>query len=317
MNNQNIYRDLCSVKKNIPLHLQPWWLDAAYGSDWDVLLAETNPEYAALPYCIRKTKGFKTIVPPPLSPLNGCWLDLPQDLSGYDAWQLENTILTSFARQIDALHADFFLHYFSPAITNWQPFYWQGFSQTTRYTYTIENLQDSDLVWNGFQKRVRRYIRSLEKRMTVVPATAEDIFQLSEPTYKRQSMRPPYTEKYIRQLFHAAEQNRVSRAIKLLDENGKPVGIHWMVWDNGKAYGVILGHVENSPTGTSQLMLWDQFRFAAQQGIPRYDCQGSMMEKVALFNHRMGAEPVPYFCIEKYYSRGYRLLRTLRQSFGK
>ena len=317
MNNQNIYRDLCSTKKNVPLHLQPWWLDVVYGSDWDVLLAEIDPVYAALPYSIQKTKGFKNIVPPPLSPRNGCWIDLPQNLSPYAARQLENEILTSFARRIDALHADFFLHCFSPAITNWQPFYWQGFSQTTRYTYIIENLQDINLVWERFHKRVRGYIRSLEKRVTIEPATAEEIFRLSEPTYKRQAVQTPYTEKYIQRLFHAAEYRQVSRAIKLLDENGKPVGIHWMVWDNTKAYGVILGHAENSPAGTTQLMLWDQFQFAARQGIPCFDFQGSMMEKVALFNCRMGAEPVPYHCIEKYYSRTYRFLKTLQRNLRK
>lgn len=315
--NQSIYRDLCFSKKNIPLHLQPWWLDAVYDRQWNVLLWDTCPTRAAFPYCIRKKNGFKTIVPPPLSPVNGCWIDLEEGLSRYDAWRLENEILTSFAKGIDALRVDFFLHYFLPGITNWQPFHWQGFSQTTRYTYVLENLLDLTRIWNGFHKRVRHYIRSVEKKLTIEPATAEDIFLLSEPTYHRRDLQTPYTESYIRRLFTAARQHHTSRAIKAMDEKQQPVGIHWMVWDGEKAYGVILGHAAAAPQGTSLFLLWDQFRFASRQGLSCFDFQGSMMESVALFNRRMGAEPRPYFCMEKYYSQSYKFLRTLRHGVRK
>ena len=46
---------------------------------------------------------------------------------------------------------------------NWMPFYWKGFTQTTRYTYQIRDIQNLDKVWDGFDQKIRTDIRKAEK----------------------------------------------------------------------------------------------------------------------------------------------------------
>ena len=62
---------------------------------------------------------------------------------------------------------EIFCQNFHYSVTNWLPFYWHGFSQTTRYTYVIENLDDLDLVWAQFQEKIRTDIRKAQKKVIV------------------------------------------------------------------------------------------------------------------------------------------------------
>ena len=41
-------------------------------------------------------------------------------------------------------------HNFHYSITNWLPFYWQGFNQTSYYTYLLEELSDLEKIWTEF-----------------------------------------------------------------------------------------------------------------------------------------------------------------------
>ena len=56
---------------------------------------------------------------------------------------------------------------FSPALTNWLPFYWAGFQASVHYTYRIEDLSDLDRVQSDFQEHVRRGIRKAESLVQV------------------------------------------------------------------------------------------------------------------------------------------------------
>jgi len=59
---------------------------------------------------------------------------------------------------------DHFVQNWDHRQTNWLPFYWKGFSQTTRYTYRIEDLKNSDEIWAGLQQNIRTDIKKAANR---------------------------------------------------------------------------------------------------------------------------------------------------------
>src|SRR5689334_24058521 len=65
-------------------------------------------------------------------------------------------ILRAFATQLSRYKL--FFQAFHPSSSNWLPFYWSGFRQTTRYTYVIEDLTDLNRV-RSEERRVGKECR--------------------------------------------------------------------------------------------------------------------------------------------------------------
>ena len=52
---------------------------------------------------------------------------------------------------------------FVPTVTNWLPFFWAGFEQSTNYTYRFEDLTNLDEIWKGMTSQLRGHVRASEK----------------------------------------------------------------------------------------------------------------------------------------------------------
>ena len=77
MTNKERYAEFCQHQPDMPVMMQPWWLEAVCaGKEWDVMLftrsdigmqANKDDEIvAALPYLIRKRLWYKFILMPQL-----------------------------------------------------------------------------------------------------------------------------------------------------------------------------------------------------------------------------------------------------------
>ena len=58
----------------------------------------------------------------------------------------------------------YIIQHWSHLYTNWLPFYWADFKQTTQYTYIIEDLQDIDEIWASLGGNIRRECRKASTR---------------------------------------------------------------------------------------------------------------------------------------------------------
>ena len=78
--------------------------------------------------------------------------------------------------------------------TNWLPFYWQGFQQSTYYTYRLPDLTNLDAVWTGFRENIRTDIRKAYNRFKIKIRTdldIDDFLALNAKTFDRQGKHPP------------------------------------------------------------------------------------------------------------------------------
>src|SRR5690606_4719314 len=87
--------------------------------------------------------------------------------------------------------------------TNWLPFHWSGYQQSTDYSYVLPDLSDLHAIWEGFQENVRKEIRKASGRSQLCVRDdrgLEDVLKLNRLTFHRQGKPVPFPEQVLRSL---------------------------------------------------------------------------------------------------------------------
>lgn len=312
------YRELCAREPSIPIMATDWWLDATCGeSGWDVVLVEKGGEVeGALPFAIRRRLGFTVLGMPELTPFLGPWLR-PR-LQREDAHRGREAEI--YGQLIDALpRHDRFAQGWHHRQTNWLPFHWRGFSQTTCYTYVVADLSDPKRLWEGLSGKVRTEIRKAESRSMLrvrKDGEIEAFLELSHLTFRRQGLEQPFSDDLVRRIDTACGA-RGQRAILLAeDPSGRCHAGAYVVWDSESAYYLLGGaDPELRSGGGGTLCLWHALRVAAEVS-KAFDFEGSMIEPIERYFRSFGAAQVPYHVISSTPSRGLRIREGLGRAFG-
>ena len=297
---------------------QPWWLDAVAPGAWSAVEVRRGDEVVArLPYMRRRPMGVEAIVQPPLTQTLGPWLvhgegKYPRRL------EAEKRLLGSLIEQLPPF--DLFRQCFTPALTNWLPFYWAGFEATVRYSYRIEDLTDLDRVRSDFQDHVRRAIRKAQDTVEVRDdVSVEQLIALDESTYARQGRRPPVTAAVARRLDAACAARHARRILAAVDARGRTHAILYVVWDHRTLYALINAREpELQAFGANTLLYWEAIRHAAAVS-QAFDFEGSMIEPIEHFVRGFGGRQTPYFCISKAGRKARSALaaRSARDAIGR
>jgi Acetyltransferase (GNAT) domain len=297
---------------------QPWWLDAVAPGRWGAaVVLQGDDVVARLPYTKRQRYGLTTIVQPPLTQTLGPWL---APMAGKYARRLE-TEKKLLGELIEMLPPfDHFRMNFSPALTNWLPFYWAGFQATVRYSYRIEDLTDLDRVRAEFQDHVRRGIRKAESRLEVDDDyPLEDLLRLDARTYARQGRRTPYPPELVRRLDAALAARGARRILGAVDAQGRTHAALLAVWDEGTFYPLINARDPELQTfGSNTLVYWEAIRLASR--VSRvFDFEGSMVEPIEHFFRGFGGRQTPYLSVWKagLKARSVLAARSTSESLGR
>ena len=309
------YRTLCIQEPSIPLFSQAWWLDATAGEGvWDVALVEKGGTIvAAMPYVPRQRYGFTLLGQPALTQTLGPWLRETEGKS--------STMLAQHKDWLQALIAQLppFAHFIQNwhwQMSNWLPFYWAGFQQTTRYTYILQELSDEQELWQGLQENIRTDIKKAGNRLQLRvrdDLTVDDFLVLNRMTFARQNMALPYTEAFVHQLDQACAARQARKIFIAEDAQGRRHAGVYIVWDGNSAYYLMGGGdpaLRNS--GATSLCMWEAIKFAATV-TQRFDFEGSMIEPVEKFFRAFGAQQTPYFTVSKTPSRTIKVIQCLRE----
>lgn len=313
--NKQRYRELCKVEKTIPIFSKDWWLDAACGADnWSVILAEKgNKIFASMPYFTMKSRfGFTTIAMPMLTQTMGIWIKYPEDQKITTRLSYEKEIITEIIQYLPRF--DSFNQNFHYSFKNWLPFYWKGFSQTTRYTYVIEDLSDLGTVFSHFNGSLRSKIRQAEKAMHVYEE--EDIqkfFYIIQKIFRKQGLNTPYLFEFFRKLDKACSEQNCRKILFAEDEKGNLHGGIYVVWDEESAYSIAGGADPSFKNiGADPLLCWEAIKFASTVS-KKFDFAGSMIEPVEFFMRSFGGIQKPYFSITRINSRFIKCKNYLRE----
>lgn len=300
MNNKDKYIALCKKEKNIPVFLQYWWLDAVCGKDnWDVVLIEKGGLiWGALPYYYFKTCIGLILGMPKLTQFIGLWIRYPNGQKYTSKLSHEKEIIQGLISKLPKFAL--FKQNFHYALTNWLPFYWKDFKQTTKYTYVIPSGLSEKVIWENLDKQTRSDIRNAKEKLKIREITSLRVFyNINKQTFTRKGVRIPYTYKLLRTIDNAVKDNNSGKIFVAEDGKGNLHASCYLIWDEREIYYLAGGIDHNHKnSGAMSLLIWRGINMALEQD-KSFNFEGSMLEPVEKYFRGFGALQKRYFKIWK------------------
>ncbi|GHU80070.1 hypothetical protein FACS1894145_5650 [Bacteroidia bacterium] len=299
MTGKERYRILCKNELSIPIYSRDWWLDGVCGeSGWETLLYLKNGEIeAAMPYY---APGSRVISMPLYTQTMGIWFNPAFEDKQYSRNLFrKQAICEDFIMRLPA--HDYFLQNFHHSFTDWLPFYWHGFRQTTRYTYVLPDIGNPNELWNGLCENITRNIQKAKNKfqLTVKRKVPTDKFlELNAQTYLRQGMKPYYPE-MLKKLIELSRSRNQGDVWGAYDSENRLYAAVFVVWQENCAY-LIAGASDEAfrKSGGQALALWTAIKDLSGT-VRSFDFEGSMLRGVERFYREFGAQQMPFFVIEK------------------
>jgi len=319
MTNKQRYIEFCE-RESIPIFMQPFWLDVVCSDnnmDWGVILYEKGGQiWGSFVYCIKRKYGFTLISMPKLTQFLGPYIKYPQEQKYCKKLSWEKEVMNYFIDNLPKF--DYFKMNFHYSITNWLPFYWRGFNQTTRYTYVIEDLRNLDNVIAKFSHAKRKQIKKAERSgIMVLPndITVDQFYKLhqSELKYEKKG-NIIYPKRLLLELFSIVSQYNSGAFFVAKDKNKNIHGALFIVWTNYSAYDLVSAFNPNYlSSGASTLLIKEVLKYVKKIGIDKFDFEGSMIESVENSFRQFNTIQKPYFQITKVNSKILKLRNCLRE----
>jgi hypothetical protein len=310
MSNKELYCNYCA-ENYIPIFNQPWWWNAVAGNQWDVvLIIHDEKVIACLPYHIKK-KGIHTIIlPPQLTQYTELILNYPDGQKYASKIGFEKDKISQLIEQVPK--ADYIELILSPKLTNWLPFKWKEFSETSRYTYLLPDLSCLDTVRLEFKENIRREIKKAEKKLTIsITDDIELFYKINQKTFDRQKIKNPYSLDLFKRVDETCREQKCRSIYVAKDNDGNIHGAVYIVWDKHASYYLAGGSdPEFRTSGAHSLLMWEAIKDASKRDHT-FDFKGSMIESVERFFRGFGAVQTPYFKLKKYNSKALKLILPL------
>ena len=320
MTNKQRYEKLCNERPDIPLFMQAWWLDAVCtpeGKEWDVFLYEENGKIiGAMPYHLLKKWGFKVIDRTQFTQHHGLWIDYPKEMKLHKRYSFEKRVMDSLIDQLEALKVSFYSQNFHSSFTNWQPFYWQNFKQTTRYSYVLKNIENTENIFDNIHPRYKQKIRKCENELTVdFNLSPKEFYNFHKNSLTEKNDEILYSKELFLSLCQAAIERKQGAIIAVRDKNNDLLSAVIFVWDENCGYNLNTARkITDGSNDASVYMIFQVIKYLKNK-TKNYDFEGSMIEGVAKRNQYFGAEQVPYFNISKNYSKLFSVLKYVKDTF--
>ena len=291
------YKELFKTENSIPVFCEPWWLDTVCGEDqWDVIILEKNGTIeATLPYYIHKPSQISM---PQLTQTMGPWVREGKESYSKDISHKQH-LMKGLIEQLPKVLT--FSQNFHYSITDWLPFYWEGFEQTTYYSYVLQDISNLEKVFAGFERSKKKNIRKSDKIVKVKwDMSAEDFFENHKFTLNKQKTEISYTKKYFSKIYTASYENKQGRTLYAIDSEGNIHAAIFVIWNKNSAYYLISSiDPDFRNSGASTRLIWEAIQFVSTMGASRFDFEGSMIPSVENSFRKFGGQQMPYFRITK------------------
>jgi hypothetical protein len=288
---------LVAASPQCSIFCRSWWLKAACSEVHVLGYFEDGHLLAGIPLNYQRRFGLKLCSMPKLTQTMGV-VFAPLPGKSVTVEGRETAILNVFAEQLASERI--FIQAFHPESRNWLPFYWCGFTQTTHYTYVLDDLSSLDCLWNGLDKDRRTNIRKARRSgIRIEECGAEEVFAAASASFERQGQRCPYSLEYLSRLVAAARSNDAGICLSATDGRGRLHSAVFFVWDSKRGYQLAGGHDPMlGSSGGTVLLVWNLIEFAAAH-TSIFDFEGSMRKQIEASFRSFGAKRIPYHRIVK------------------
>jgi hypothetical protein len=184
---------------------------------------------------------------------------------------------------------------FSPDYRNWLSWYWQGFCQTTRYTYRLVFHDGADHT-SGYDKKLRWAIRrARESGLSVSPVDTADLIATVQASFSDRKKLLPMGAVRLRVVIERLTERGLLFTLGVRDADGQVVAAAGLLHEPRACYLLLNGFFRASAEqGANALLIDSLLRWAAER-CALFDFEGSMHQRIERFYRRFGGELVPYF----------------------
>ena len=293
------YDELVKRSPQGSIFAERWWLEAVAPGMYEIFeIRDGGGIHAAWPVVHRKADGEKHVCMPALTQKLGI-LFAP---SRAKPVEIQSTNQKLAAELIDELgEANSFYQNFHENFTDWLPFYWRGYAQTTRYTGVLEDISDTNALWNNMRHMSRKEIRKAQKLGIRIAddLQLDQLLDLNRKTFARQGKNPLANDEFVHRLDAACAKNAGRKTLTAVDQQGKVHAAVYIVWDDHTAYSILgCSDPELRNSSAYRLAFWEAVVFASTV-VKRFDFIGSMLPQVEPVPRGFGAKQLPYFSISK------------------
>ena len=310
MSNKDAYRLFCQTAPGLPLFMHDWYLDAVCaGGDWDAAVVRKGDEVAGvLPYFLKQKLFWRYVAMPPLAKMMGPFL-LPE----YRTPRREIPLLNELIDQLPRLAA--FEQDFNYTASDWLPFYWRGFRQTTRYSYVLQLTKMEILRENLAPDYRNNKLPKAAKRVKVHTGNDLELFyRVHNGSYQRQGLEAPVSFEFLNRLDQALAVHRAREIFWATDlKTGAIHSVAYLAWDKQSAYYLMAGDDPDlRASGAGILLAWEAIRYAKETlKLPTFDFAGSMIRSIERVRRQFGAIQKPYFRVQGEWSALWKLGKML------
>jgi len=215
--------------------------------------------------------------------------------------------------QIKDLKIGYYNQNFHYSISNWLPFYWKGFRQTTRYTYVIEDISDIENVFKNFDYSKKKNINKARKTVRIkYDLSAQEFYEHHKMTLNKQNQKISYSQNIFYELYRSVYERGCGKTIYAIDDNEIIHAALFVVWDNKSAYDLISTiDPDYRNSGASSLLIYEIINFLRDK-VRKFDFEGSMIESVENSFRKFGAIQKAYFNINKSFSFTFKLINSIK-----
>lgn len=313
MPGRDAYIRFCETAPDLPLFLEPWYLDAVCSDGrWDAAVVEKAGRIvAALPYFLKQKWQWRYVAMPPLGRMMGPYL-LPEYRVPRKEMSLLEELLGLLPQGLVAFEQDF-----NYTAQNWLPFHWRGYRQTTRYSYVLD-INDLDIVWQNIAPDYRNQkIPKAREAVTLrTGGTLADFLQVHDLSYERQGLDAPVSHDLLSRLDEALSTRGQREIFFAADrQTGLIHSVAYLVWDKQSAYYLLAGDdPELRASGAGIFLAWEAIRYAHETlKLPVFDFAGSMIQTIERVRRQFGAVQKPYFRVKKEWSLFWRVGKMFRR----
>ena len=273
-----------------------WWLETVTRGDYKILIVEDNHEIVAgivLPFY-----GANRINEPYLTRTTGILYKKPSEESPRRRLSMEHRWLGALLNQVDinnvvqlCMHHNF---------SDWLPFRWRGYQQTTRYTYIIDyQKNDMESIWRKIDKSHRDTIRKAVRNNIHVEETDDIglVYTYSCLSFDRQRKKLSFSLEDLTRLDDAVKKNGKRVILRSVGARQDTHAVFYTVYNEKSAYALLSG---GDPRLRSQgghtLVLWNTIRYFNNK-VPILNLGGSDIEPIEKHLRAFGGEQAQYFHI--------------------
>lgn len=292
-------------KTYVPIYSKPWWLDAVCGSEnWDVWLYRSGEDIlAAMPYYKERRGEYRYITKAIWTQNNGIIFCHAPEAKLVARQIFEEKVIDAACTFIESLGLDVYEQQFHYSFRNWLPFFWNGYTALTRYTYVLDDITDINATWEQMSSKARKLVRKGQRNAQILTGLNPDIFYVEhEKVFLKQDLPCPFTQERWERLYRACMEHGAAKIFYAKEKDGNVASVLFLVWDECSAYLLLGGSIPPFQNlDTYSAVIWESIKYASEKNLA-YDFEGSMIKRISKAFREFGGEPKPYFRIRKVFN---------------